>query len=110
MNCRLLRYAMPDDDQDDDPAQDSVRWRRVLDAFGLTNMYRVGEYGSIRRESAVDFIIADTAMPRSMLFCLVRLQTLLADLPNNTKHWKNVLSPCAVRAGCAADKAISPLS
>ena len=48
-------------------------------------MYRVGEYGSIRRESAVDFIIADTAMPRSMLFCLVRLQTLLADLPNNTK-------------------------
>ena len=97
MDCRLLRYALPEDEQEEEGA-DSVRWRHLMDAFGLTNMYRAGsELSVIRRDSAVDFIVADTLVPRSLMFCINQLQALLSSLPNNAK----ALEECA-RAAKAA--------
>ncbi len=101
MDCRILRYALlPDDEQADDSAGvDSVRWRHLLDAFGLANMYRSGGgHFVIRRDWAVDFIVADTSVPRSLIFCLRQLQALFSLLPNNAK----ILEECARAQKAAA--------
>ena len=101
MDCRLLLMtlsAAEGEDPETDSATDDLRWRHLLMSLGLSDIYRAATFEPARRETALDFIVADSRMPRSLRFCLDRIRERLELLPNNAAP----LESCAAASRAAA--------
>ena len=83
---------------DEDSGSDDLRWRHLLLSLGLSDIYRAATFEPARRETVLDFIVADSRMPRSLRFCLDRMRERLEVLPNNAAP----LESCAAAARAAA--------
>lgn len=114
MDCRLLLMTLSAseaapgaaDDPDADTGSDDLRWRHLLLSLGLSDIYRAATYEPARRETALDFIVSDPRMPRSLRFCLDRMRERLELLPNNAGPLECCAS--AARAAMSARGSAEP--
>ncbi len=70
--------------EDDREAFQNMQWMSVLHALASYQMFRKRVRQRVTGELALGFLLQDTEFPRSVQFCLARLQGILPMLPPRT--------------------------
>jgi len=84
MTTRILEvrgYDLLPDAADDLSPYESIQWMSVLKSLTAYQMYRRHVRLRVSGNDVLRFLVRDDEFPRSVLFCLKALETLIADLP-----------------------------
>ncbi|MBB1308436.1 alpha-E domain-containing protein [Pseudoalteromonas sp. SR41-8] len=63
---------------------ENIQWISLLRSLSAYQMYRQEMSVRVQRADVLEFVMHSEVFPRSILFCLIELKTLISPLPNST--------------------------
>ncbi|MBB1420866.1 alpha-E domain-containing protein [Pseudoalteromonas sp. SG43-7] len=64
---------------------ENIQWISLLRSLSAYQMYRQEMSVRVQRADVLEFVMHSEVFPRSILFCLIELKTLVSPLPNSTE-------------------------
>jgi len=68
-----------------DNAFDTLIWAGMLRSLSTLGMYRRAVGPMVDAPSAINFVVSEESLPRSIIFCLKSIRSAISDLKNNSR-------------------------